>query len=62
MTVRELIDELNRFEDDIEVVMKPCNSDYVHNICEAERRNVRGFWNDKTENVVLFAYDQTGAI
>ena len=62
MTVRELIDELERFEDDTEVVMKASNSDYVDNIGETDRQNVRGFWNGKFEAVVLSAFDQVGMV
>lgn len=62
MTVRELINELERFEDDVEVVTKSCNSFYVDNIGEVERQNINSFWGDDCEAVVLSAYDQIGSV
>ena len=44
MTVRELIKELECFDDDMEVVMKPQNSMYVDVIRGVSTEDLRSFY------------------
>lgn len=62
MTVRELINELEYYDDDMEVVMKPSNSMYVDGIVETETNELRSFYGDDREVVVLTSDGQEGAV
>ena len=62
MTVRELIDELECFDDDMEVVMKPSNSMYVDWIGGAREKELRSFYGNDTTVLVLTSDGQAGAV
>lgn len=62
MTVRELIDELECFDDDMEVVMKPSNSMYVDAISGSDTRELRSFYGENREVLVLTSDGQEGAV
>ena len=61
MTVRELIDELQEFDGEAEVVMIPENSRYVHSPYGTEKRNVNSFWRSDYEAIVIKC-SQVGSI
>lgn len=61
MTVKELKEMLNIFDDDKEVVFKPQNSDYVYKPTHACTHEVRKFWGQDTHSVVICT-EQTGSI
>jgi len=62
MTVRELIDELEFFDDDMEVVMKPSNSMYVDGISGATDYELRSFYGEDRKVLVLTSRGQEGAV
>ena len=43
MTVRDLINELEHFNDNMEVVIKPSNSMYVDGVSETNTRRLKSF-------------------
>ena len=61
MTVRELINELQEYDADMMVVMKPENSHYVHSPQYVNKRNVNSFWGSDYEAVVIKC-DQVGSV
>lgn len=62
MTVRELIEELECFDEDMEVVMKPSNSMYVDGINGASTEELRAFYGDDREVLVITSSGQEGAV
>lgn len=62
MTVRELIDELECFDEDIEVVMQPNNSMYVDGIKGVSTEELRAFYGDNREVLVITSNGQEGAV
>lgn len=62
MTVRELIDELERFNDDMEVVMKPNNSIYADGINGITVKELRAFWGSDRDVLVITSSGQEGAV
>lgn len=62
MTVRELIEKLECYNDDMEVVMRPINSIYVDGINEAITMELRAFWGNNREVLVLTSDGQEGAV
>ena len=62
MTVRELINELECFDDDMKVVMKPSNSMYVDGISCTDTRELRAFYGENKDVLVLFSDGQVGAV
>lgn len=62
MTIRELIDELEYFDENTEVVMQGVNSMYVDSISHATTKELRANWGKDREVVVLVAEDQEGAV
>lgn len=62
MTVRELIDELENYDEDMEVVFRGSNTMYVDSIITTGTAEVRAFYGDNWEAVVLYADQQVGAI
>lgn len=62
MTVRELIEELECFDDDMEVVMKPSNSMYVDGISGAETKELRSFYGEDRNVLVITSSGQEGAV
>ena len=64
MTIRELKEILEDFRDDDIVVFKPERSDYVEDFSNEAYENyeVRAFYGDNYNAVVLCSGGQTGAI
>ena len=62
MTVRELIEELECFDEDMEVVMQPSNSMYVDGINGANTKELRSFYGDNREVLVITSSGQEGAV
>ena len=63
MTVRELIEELEEFDGDMEVVFKPSNSNYVDSIREMPiEREISSFYGEDRKAVVILSDGQTGAV
>jgi len=61
MTVKELKEMLNGYDDNKEVVFKPQKSDYVYAPKYACTHEVRKFWGSDTHAVVICT-EQTGGI
>lgn len=62
MTVGQLINELENYDEDMEVVFKGSNSIYVDSVRTTGTDEVRAFFGDDWEAVVLYADQQVGAI
>ena len=68
MTVREMINELNGFDDDMQVVIKGCNSggyvDWTYDQYSdgIGQRKIRTHFGDDKEAVVIFGEEQAGMI
>ena len=62
MTVRELIEELENFDDDMEVVMKPSNSIYVDSIRGAIKKEMTAMYGEDREVLVILSYGQEGSV
>ena len=62
MTVRDLIDELENYDEDMEVVFRGSNTMYVDSIGTTGTNEVRAFYGDDWEAVVLYADQQVGAV
>lgn len=60
MTVRELIDELEMYDEDTEVAIKPSNSMYVESVNNTIETEVRGFWDKDYDAVVICCDEQIG--
>lgn len=62
MTVRELIEELECFDEDMEVVMRPSNSMYVDGIYGVITKELRAFYGEDRDVLVLTSDGQEGAV
>ena len=62
MTVRELIEELECFDEDMEVVIQPSNSMYVDGVNGASTAELRAFYGDNREVLVITSSGQKGAV
>lgn len=64
MTIGELKDILNGYDDNDKVLFKPANSSYyVEAISHATGKNVNPFWGNKDYNaVVLISDGQVGSV
>jgi hypothetical protein len=62
MTVRELIDELQCFDDDMEVAVRGSNTDYIDSVGTIKERNFRAFWGPDGRVVVIRGDGQIGAV
>ena len=62
MKVKELIRELENYDDDTEVVIKVSNSMYVDSIEEINEDEVRAFYGDDYFSIVLYGGQQVGAV
>lgn len=63
MTVRELIEELEEFGGDMEVVFEPSNSHYVDSIRETLiEREISSFYGEDRKAVVIVSDGQTGTL
>lgn len=62
MIVRELINELECYDDDLEVVMKPSNSMYVDGISGTETYELRAFYGEDRDVLVITSDGQEGAV
>jgi hypothetical protein len=62
MTVRELKDILEDYDENLTVVMKGENTRYVSSIDDYGKRNVSGFWGSDSEYLVLMSQSQVGSL
>lgn len=62
MTVRDLIDELENYDEDLEVVFRGSNTMYVDSIETTDINEVRAFYGNDWKAVVLYADQQVGAV
>ena len=62
MTVRELIEILEGFNGDMEVVMHPSNSMYVDGIDGASTEELRAFYGENRKVLVISSSGQKGAV
>lgn len=62
MTVRELIEELECYYYDMEVVMKPSNSIYVDSIRCARKKEMTAMFGKDREVLVILSDGQEGAV
>lgn len=62
MTVRELIEELENYDGNMEVVMKPSNSMYVEEIQGMGKRTIRSFYGQDRNGLIILSDGQTGAV
>lgn len=62
MTVGELRELLENFDDEMEVVMKPSNSMYVDGISDANIDELRSFYGEDREVLVITSSGQEGAV
>lgn len=62
MTVGELIDILENFDEDAEVVFQPSNSMYAEGISDASIEELRAFYGKNRDVVVISSSGQEGAV
>lgn len=62
MRVGELIDYLENYDEDMEIVMQPSNSMYVDDICDISVMELRSFWGNDREVCVITSDGQAGAV
>jgi len=62
MTVRNLIDVLENYDEDARVVIKSCNSMYVDDIESAYEYEIRSFYGNDFNAVVICGDSQCGAV
>lgn len=62
MTVRELIEILEGFNGDMEVVMQPSNSMYVDGIDGASTEELRAFYGENRKVLVISSSGQKGSV
>ena len=63
MTVKELIEELKCYDEDMSVLFQPENSMYVENVSSyMEIKEVNRFWGEPKEFLVIESGGQVGAV
>ena len=62
MTARELIEELERFDDDMEIIMQPSGSGYADTINRVNIEELRPFYGARKDVLVLQSGGQVGSI
>ena len=62
MTVRDLIDELKNYDEDLEVVFKGGIAMYVESIGTTGTNEVKPFYGKNWEAVVLYGNQQVGVV
>ena len=62
MTVKGLIYELENFDEDMEVLIQSTNTIYADSIYGAEEKELRSFYGNDREVLVIVARDQVGAV
>lgn len=62
MTVKDLIYELETFDGDMEVLIQSTNTMYVDSIYGAEEKELRAFYGDDRDVLVVVAGGQIGAV
>ncbi len=62
MTVKELINELKCFDDDMEVVMQSCNSMYVDGVGGTETNELIAFYGENRDVLVITSDGQQGTV
>ena len=61
MTIRELINELQEYDENIEIVFNPENSDYVDSPRSIQKKEVRAFWG-KDYKAIVIKGEQVGMV
>ena len=62
MTVKDLICELENFDKDMEVLIQSTNTIYADSIYGATEKELRSFYGNDREVLVIVARDQVGAV
>ena len=62
MTVGELKELLEDFNDDMEILMKPSNSIYADGISGIREKELRAYYGEDREVLVLTSSGQEGAV
>lgn len=62
MVIKELINELKCYDDNMEVVMKPSNSMYVDRISGTETNELRAFYGKDRDVLILMSGGHEGAV
>lgn len=62
MTVRDLINELEYYDDNIEIVMQTSNNLYADGIGGVETNELKSFYGDDREVLVLMSDGQKGMV
>ena len=61
MRVKDLINELKGYDEDMDVVIKPSNSTYVDDIYSTDEDRIRSFHGDDFNAIIIYGSDQCGA-
>lgn len=62
MTVKELIELLEEYDGNMEVVMKPSNSIYVDGVADVKVDTLRAFFGEDRNVLVITSTGQEGAV
>lgn len=62
MTVAELVEELEHYDTESEVLIRPCNSIYVERVDSIGEDEVRAFYGEDYTAVIIYAESQAGAV
>lgn len=62
MTVRELINELENYRGDMEVVMQPYNSSYAHEISKLKTKELRSSFGEDRKVIAIMSDGQEGLL
>ena len=62
MTVEELIDALSYFDPNMKVAFQACNSMYVDAISSLDIKEVRRFYGEDKDYLIIFSDGQIGAV
>ena len=62
MTVKDLICELENFDEDMEVLIQSSNNRYADSILGAEKKELISFYGNDREVLVIVSGGQVGAV
>lgn len=62
MTVKDLICELENFDEDMEVLIQSTNTIYADSICGTEEKELRSFYGNDRKVLVIVSSGQVGAV
>ena len=62
MTVKDLICELENFDEDMEVLIQSSNNRYADSIFGAAEKELRSFYGNDREVLVIVSSGQAGAV